>query len=177
MSEHTINIRPTILAGTASVLVLAVVLKAVQFASLMANADVATFPFLQVPLTWPFLVRFRLSYFGVFVLQIVLLGLLTALISWLGIRGVSPRRSSWGVVIIVWFASILSGYTVGPVAVPLIYPGMGYQNQYVLSAAGAGGGWGLWVGWIAGLLAAFVFSAGQRRSTPGRQAPTSYPGS
>ncbi len=119
------------------------------------------------PIVFPFPVR-ALSLLGT-LLGLVVLAAVVLLISALVARSADRRRGFAAVLFGTWLAVIVGGWLAALAASPLFIldlriPGGDLVVQVLLQRVGAGGGWGLYWGWITGLVCALIFTATNRKS-------------
>ncbi|GAB3742636.1 hypothetical protein GCM10028864_08370 [Microlunatus parietis] len=110
---------------------------------------------------------------------LIVIAVLVALIVWLVARAASPRYGFAAVLFGGWMAVILGGWLAALVTAPLVAMDIRFPpdmiGQMVLQRIGAGGGWGLYWGWLTGLAAAVVFlitnRGGRGGPVPGQPTP------
>jgi hypothetical protein len=134
----------------------------------MAVAGVEAVPLrtlFSTPVASP--IPFRpLGSLGTFVGLIVLAAAVLLIVS-LTARAADRRHGFAAVLFGGWLATILGGWVAALLSSPLVLIDFRYPpeliGQVLLQRIGAGGGWGLYWGWITGLVAALIFRATNRR--------------
>ncbi|MFC7620362.1 hypothetical protein [Microlunatus sp. GCM10028923] len=108
----------------------------------------------------------------------VVLAVIVVLVVWLVARAASPRYGFAALLFGGWIAAVLGGWLTALATSPLVALDLGFRpemvEQLVLQRISAGGGWGLYWGWLTGLAAAVVFliTNRSRRGGPVPARPT-----
>lgn len=129
---------------------------------LMALAAVEAMPLrllFGTPISLP--IRLRPAGLVATLVALVVVAAVVALIVWLVARAASPRYGFAAVLFGGWIAVVLAGWLAALATSPLVALDFEYPaemvGQLVLQRISAGGGWGLYWGWLTGLAAAVVF--------------------
>lgn len=121
----------------------------------------------------PFPVPFRPILLAIMLLAMIMVTLIVALVAWLAARSAAPRRGFAAVFFGCWFAVIIGGWLAALAASPLVVIDFQYPadmvGQLILQRVSSGGGWGLYWGWLIGLICAVIFVISNR---PVRGNPT-----
>lgn len=81
-------------------------------------------------------------------------------------RSADRRRGFAAVLFGTWLATILGGWLAALASTPVMFVAMRYPadlvGQLVLQRISAGGGWGLYWGWLTGLVCALIYRSTNR---------------
>ncbi len=139
----------------------------ISFATMMAGWDHLPFRFLfYTPVDFPYPIRPERLLFTL--LGLVVLAAVVLLITWLVTRAADRRRGFAAVLFGTWFAAIAGGWLATLATFPVMMIFYQYPAERIplllAGQVGAGGGWGLYWGWLTGLVCALIFTASNRKS-------------
>ncbi|HLT62467.1 MAG TPA: hypothetical protein VK020_14805, partial [Microlunatus sp.] len=116
------------------------------------------------PVAWPFPIRPLML--AASLVALLVLAAVCALVVLAVARAARPRRGFAAVLFGTWFAVIIGGWLAGLASSPMVMIAFRYPEQLVpqqiLQRVGVGGGWGLYWGWLTGLVCAVIFTAANR---------------
>lgn len=131
----------------------------------------------SAPIGFPF--PFRLLGFLGTLVGLAVLAVVVLLIVWLTARAADRRRGFAAVLFGTWLAAILGGWLAALLSSPLVLADLKYRpemiGQVLLQRISAAGGWGLYWGWITGLVCALIFTATNRAGRVASPAPSPTP--
>lgn len=146
----------------------------------MALAAVEAVP-LRIVFGTPIPLPARVSPLGLVatLVGLIVVAAVVALIVWLVARAASPRRGFAAVLFGGWIAVVLAGWLAALATAPVLAVDLRYPPRLVetlvLQRISAGGGWGLYWGWLTGLAAGFVFRITNQAGRGGPVSPRTTP--
>lgn len=163
--EQRPRVAASVIAAAISAPLGALLCGLINFGLLIADVDVRPLRVLfGTAISFPFPVR-PLGLVTTLV-GLLVLAPIVALIVWLASRAASRHRGFAAVFFGAWLAVIIGGWLTTLATSPLVAADLRYPadmvGQLILQRISAGGGWGLYWGWLTGLICATIFMISNR---------------